>query len=172
MPVPPAWLSTLLLAAGAAALVAFVVRELVAFARGEPVEPLGVALVVSTNLVWSGLLLWLSHPALPLYAIALGHYVQQLAFVWRVPATHEQLARLRPGRRLTALWWVLGLTVVAGAVVAALTLVTVGARGLALALTLRAPAALVVPPWVAAMVGVNLSHYWLEHRIWRRPAPA
>ena len=27
--------------------------------------------------------------------------------------------------------------------------------------------ALDIAPWAAAMIGVNLEHYWLDHRIWR-----
>src|SRR5262249_18361427 len=32
-----------------------------------------------------------------------------------------------------------------------------------------APSHDVIPPWMAAMIGVNFAHYWLDSRIWRRP---
>src|SRR5690606_28956181 len=56
---PPAWLAPALAVPGALALVLSVGRELRALARGEPVDPLGVALVVVTNLLWSGLLVFI-----------------------------------------------------------------------------------------------------------------
>ena len=33
----------------------------------------------------------------------------------------------------------------------------------------RPETALDLAPWAAAMLGVNLEHYWLDHRIWRSP---
>ncbi|MFT3714009.1 MAG: hypothetical protein QM817_40630 [Archangium sp.] len=164
MPVPPLWLAALLLAGGTVALLSFIAREVAAARRGEGVEPLGVALVVSTNVVWAGLLLGLSHAALPLYAIASGHYLQQLYFIWRAPGTPSRVANLRGPVRLflaTRIGFVLGLAGAAGVVVFALTAVTVALRSVSASNT-------AIPPWVAAMVGVNFSHYWLEHRIWRR----
>jgi hypothetical protein len=158
-------------AAGAAALLGFLALELRAFVRGEPVAPLGVAIVVITDLLWSALLVGIAHPLLPLYALASGHYVQHLYFVWRfehregalgiVPAgIRERIAPRRPLFYLAALG-ALGAFVVLG-----LTFLTVGARAALGAIGLG-PAGYALPPWTAAMIGVNLSHYWLDHRVWR-----
>jgi len=48
-----------------------------------------------------------------------------------------------------------------------LTFATAGLRALATAMALRPQNALDMPPWAAAMIGVNFEHYWLDHRIWR-----
>jgi hypothetical protein len=60
-----------------------------------------------------------------------------------------------------------------------LTFVTVGLRAAAASMAWRPAGALDLEPWAAAMIGVNLEHYWLDHRIWRgsqqvepRAAPA
>src|SRR5262249_28277518 len=88
---------------------------------------------------------------LPLYALASGHYVQQLYFVYR----HQKRTRPLP--------YLVAMTLLGGAVALVLTAGTVGVR--ALAGSERA-----IPPWVAAMIGINLWHYWIESRIWRRPS--
>ena len=41
-------------------------------------------LLFGTNLTWSALLVFIPHPAIPLFALASGHYIQYLYFVWRV----------------------------------------------------------------------------------------
>lgn len=173
LPVPPAWLATSLIAGGLVALIAFSLRHVWRALRGEPTSWLGVTLVVSTNLLWSGLIVSIEHPALPLYAIASGHYVQQLYFVWRFEARRDGFEALgMPIRRLVAppsrAGYLIGMTLCGGAVVALLTGAAVAVRSLATAAELRPVLPLEIPPWVAAMIGVNLSHYWLEHRIWRR----
>jgi hypothetical protein len=48
-----------------------------------------------------------------------------------------------------------------------LTFVSTGLRAAATWMTLRPENALDIPPWAAAMIGVNFEHYWLDHRIWR-----
>lgn len=172
LPVPPSWLVTLLVSAGVVALGAYLLRELAAARRGEAVDPLGVVLVVTTNALWSGLIIGLSHPALPLYAIASGHYIQQLYFVWRFESRRGGFEALPARARAlfappARLGYLVGATATGGLVVLLLTLAAVAARAAAGAAGLRGAAVLDVPPWVAAMIGVNLSHYWLEHRIWR-----
>jgi hypothetical protein len=129
-----------------------------------------VAMVVATNVLWSLLLVGLPHPMLPLYAIASGHYVQQLYFVWRFESRRAGFASLPERVRAwvappSRFGYLAGLTAAGGAVLFALTLVTVAVR--AATAGVRPADALVVPPWLAAMTGINLSHYWLEHRIWR-----
>jgi hypothetical protein len=54
-----------------------------------------------------------------------------------------------------------------GAVTVLLTLVSAGFRAAAVGMQLRPESALDLAPWAAAMIGVNLEHYWLDHRIWR-----
>ena len=172
---PPAWLAAALATAGALALVAFVARELRARLCGEAVDPLGVALVVSTNLVWSALLVAIDHPLLPLYAIASGHYAQQIYFVWRFCASPDALARVPSALRAAVAppsrtGFVLALAVLGGGVLVVLTGLTVAAQAAFGAAGLREAGALAIPPWLSAMIGINLSHYWLESRVWRAPA--
>jgi hypothetical protein len=172
LPAPPAALEVVLLGAGVVALAAFVAREATAAARGEPVDPLGVALVLSTSLLWPALLMGLRHPALPLYAIASGHYIQQIFFVWRRPATRAWFGAR--WSRWTApparLGYLAGLAAVGAAVVLLLTSATAVARALADAAGVRPAAPTAAPTWLAAMIGVNLWHYWIEGRIWRGPS--
>ena len=54
----------------------------------------------------------------------------------------------------------------------ALTFASAGLRTLATSMQLRPESALDLAPWAAAMLGINLEHYWLDHRIWRTPRPA
>jgi hypothetical protein len=145
VPAPPAWLAPLLMIAGIVAMADFIRRHR---------DPFALTLVIGTNLLWSGLLLGIAHRALPLYALASGHYVQQLYFVWK---------RRQFAPKISPLGYLAALTFAGGAVVSLLTLATLGARSWAGSST-------AIPPWVAAMIGVNLSHYWLEHRIWRASA--
>lgn len=177
LPPPPRWLAVGALAAGVVALGAFLAREALAARRGEPVESLSIAVVLATNIVWTSLLLGIAHPTLPLYALASSHYVQYLYFVWRYEQAKPVLGALpAPVRERMApphaVGYLLGLTAVGGAVVALLTVASVGLRAVASELALRPAAALAIPPWAAAMIGVNLSHYWLDHRIWRSPRAA
>jgi hypothetical protein len=161
---PPASLAIATMAAGALAVALFLGRELLARARGHRVHAVGIALVIGTTLLWTALILGIAHPALPLYALASGHYVQYLWFVHRVER--------RDARRASG--WLVRLTLAGGLVTLALTFVVVGARLAAGALGVRPGDALAIPPWAAAMIGVNLWHYWLDSRIWRRrpAAPA
>jgi hypothetical protein len=64
------------------------------------------------------------------------------------------------------------LTSFGGAGVVVLTFVALGARTLAETNGMRPTTALPIAPWAAAMIGVNLAHYWLDHRIWRTKTPA
>lgn len=172
----PAWLAPLMAALGAAALVTHVAIELRARSRGEPVALLGVAVVVTTNLLWSWLLVSIHDPVLPLYAIASAHYVQHLHFVWRfehrpgalgaLPAKLRE--RVAPPRRLP---YLAALGALGAVVLVLLTGATLGARWVAEALSLRRGGPSILPPWTAAMIGINFSHYWLDHRIWRLRKP-
>ncbi len=155
MPHPPLWLAAAVIAAGGVALAAFVIRE--ATRRDRSAGLLGPTIVVATALLWSGLIVGLAHPALPLYAIASGHYVQYLYFVARVER--------RPRAETVA--WLARLLVTGGVVVSALTLASLATRAFA-----GTPDDTLLPPWAAAMIGVNLSHYWLDSRIWRRTSSA
>jgi hypothetical protein len=177
---PPEWIAPALGVAGAVALFAFVARETRAHMRGEEVDPMGIALVLSTNALWSGLLLAVEHPLLPLYAIASGHYVQQIYFVWRSSAASGALERVPAFARAfvappARVGFLVGLGALGGVVLLALTGLSAGAQWLAQAVGLRSLAEPPIAPWLAALIGVNLSHYWLESRIWRaptvRPAP-
>jgi hypothetical protein len=157
---PPLWLATAVLVAGAAALLAFVVREAIQRARGQGAPLVGVVFAAVTTLLWSWLILSLSHPALPLYALASGHYVQYLYFV---ACMERRPASAAPG-------WLLRLLVAGGAIVLVITAGAAAARAIASAAGARPPGSLAIPPWAAAMIGVNLAHYWLDSRIWRRRA--
>jgi hypothetical protein len=177
VPPPPQWLVASVMGAGAVALAAFLAREALASRAGEPVDPIGVGMVLSTNVVWTALLVGIDHPAIPLYALASSHYIQYLYFVWRFEQARPGLelvpARLRP---LVAppsrLAYLAGLTALGGGVVVGLTLLSVVIRAALSSFGLRPVDALDIPPWAAAMIGVNLSHYWLDHRIWRSPRVA
>ncbi len=63
--------------------------------------------------------------------------------------------------------YVVLLLAMGGAVTVLLTLVSAGLRSVATWTMLRPETALAIPAWAAAMIGVNLEHYWLDHRIWR-----
>ena len=58
-----------------------------------------------------------------------------------------------------------------GIVTLLLTFLSSGLRAGAVWMQWRPDTALVLAPWVAAMIGVNFEHYWLDHRIWRTPRP-
>jgi hypothetical protein len=161
-------------AAGAVALAAFAWREWRAHRAGAHVDPIGIGMLFGTNLLWSALLVGNPHPAMPLYALASGHYAQYLYFVWHAearepstPAAPTVRARLQIGLRSSWLGYVVLLLAMAGAVTLLLTFATAGLRALATAMALRPQNALDMPPWAAAMIGVNFEHYWLDHRIWR-----
>ncbi|MBK9260926.1 MAG: hypothetical protein IPM54_14045 [Polyangiaceae bacterium] len=174
---PPLWLVLPIAFAGAVALIAHMAREVIAYRRGENVDPLGSAIIVSQALLWSILPLVIDHPAIPLYALASGHYVQYLYFVWK-------FERSRPGLALVPSWlrqriappskfgYLAALTAFGGFGVVILTLISVGVRAMADVNGMRPATALPIPPWAAAMIGVNLAHYWLDHRIWRFRQPA
>jgi hypothetical protein len=179
LPSFPAALIQTMAIAGVAALLAFAWRECRAYRDGERVEPIGVGIVFGTNLLWSALLVAIPHPATPLYALASGHYVQYLYFVWHVQekdpaeAPSAQVgARLRRELRASRLRYLAGLLAMGGAVTLLLTFTASGLRAAADAMMLRPEGALDIAPWAAAMIGVNFEHYWLDHRIWRTPRPA
>lgn len=173
---PPEPLAIALAAAGGAALLGWLAREALAWRAGEPVAPLGVGVVVAHASIWGALIVAVPHPMIPLYALASGHYVQYLTFVWRVEEARPGLSAVpSPLRRLMApparLRWLAAMVAIGGGGVLLLTFLSVGLRALAGAAGLGA-GALDIPPWAAAMLGVNLSHYWLDHRIWRAPRAA
>ncbi|MEI8255940.1 MAG: hypothetical protein WCJ30_09740 [Deltaproteobacteria bacterium] len=171
---PPLWLAVGLAAGGMLALVAWLVREARALRAGEWVDPLSIGLLVVTSGTWIALLLCIRSPALPFYALASGHYVQYLYFVWQYqhrPNSFNALpARLRELVAPPARWsYFASLMAFGGSVTLGLTVVAVGVRALAWSAGLRPPGAFAAPPWVAAMLAINLQHYWLDHRIWRAP---
>jgi len=178
LPAPPLALIETMALAGAAALVAFLGREWRDWRRGERVDPIGIGILCGTNVMWSWVLVAVPHPALPLFAVASGHYVQYLYFVWhaeaREPAESGATVGAWARSELRASRWryLIGLLAMGGAVTLLLTFVAAGVRGAAASLALRPETALAIPPWAAAMIGINLEHYWLDHRIWRAPRPA
>lgn len=173
---PPAALPAAVAAAAVVALVALAVREARAARRGEALDPVGLGLVYGTGLLWSALLLGGSHPALPIYALASGHYVQHLWFVRRAERRSPAPLAALPERwrRLVGPESALGYYAFLGALGAGVTvlvsLAALGLRAWASAAGLRSADALDLPPWGAAMLAINLHHYALEHRLWRTPA--
>jgi threonine/homoserine/homoserine lactone efflux protein len=174
LPTFPTALIHVMAIAGGAALLALAWREWRAHRNGERIDPIGPGIVFGTNLLWSGMLVSLSHPATPLYALASGHYAQYLYFVWHVqerdPAEAPSPgigARLRRELRSSRLRYLVGLLALAGGVTLVLTFVVGGLRAAAGAMMWRPADALDMAPWAAAMLGINLEHYWLDHRIWR-----
>lgn len=172
---PPAGLALALAVAAGVALVALGVREWRAARRGVALDLTGLGLVYGTGLLWSALLVTVRHPALPIYALASGHYVQHLWFVRRAEQGAPGALRALPDawRRHASPDRALGYLALLGAlgagVTVALSLAAVGLRGLASSLGLRAAGGLELPPWGAAMLAINLHHYALEHRLWRAP---
>lgn len=175
LPSVPLPLVAAMAAAGVLALGAFAWREWRSHRRGERVDPIASGLLFGTNLMWSALLVGNPHPAMPLYALASGHYAQYLYFVRHVearePANAEThvTARLQSALRSSRLGYLVVLLAMAGAVALLLTFVSVGMRAAAVSMEWRPAGALDLAPWAAAMIGVNLEHYWLDHRIWRTP---
>jgi len=164
--------------AGGAALLALAWREWRAHRNGERIDPIGPGIIFGPNLLWSAMLVSIPHPATPLYALASAHYAQYLYFVWHVQerdpaeAASPQLgARLRHELRISRLRYLAVLLAMGGVVVLLLTFVVGGLRAAADAMMLRPADALDMAPWAAAMIGVNLEHYWLDHRIWRTARP-
>jgi hypothetical protein len=161
---------------GVLALAAVAGREWRSYRRSEPVEPLTLGILFGTNLMWSAVLIGSPHPAIPIYAYASGHYAQYLFFVWQVERRDAPLTAEMPVRRrvLTQLRssrpsYLLMLLLLGGSVALLLTFASVGARAAAEWLSIRPDDALAIPPWAAAIIGVNLEHYWLDSRIWRSP---
>jgi hypothetical protein len=164
---------------GGLALLAFGWREWRSHRSGERVDPIGVGVFFGTNLLWSALLVANPDPVIPLYALASGHYVQYLYFVWHVEARETPAVSGLPLRdgiqsavRSSRLRYLVVLLAMGGAVTLLLTFVSAGLRGAAMSMHLRPDTALDLAPWAAAMIGINLEHYWLDHRIWRTPRPA
>jgi hypothetical protein len=67
------------------------------------VDPIGVGILFGTNLLWSALLVANPHPAMPLYALASGHYAQYLYFVRGVEVRQPVEARTHLAARLQSL---------------------------------------------------------------------
>lgn len=178
LPSGPSLVIQTMAVAGVLALVAVAWREWRSYRRGERVDPIGIGLLFGTNLLWSALLVGDPHPAMPLYALASGHYVQYLYFVWqreaREPAAGGPVAvQLQSTLRASRLRYLVVLLVLAGTVTVLLTGVASGLRAAAIWMQWRPEGALDMPPWAAAMIGINLEHYWLDRRIWRvRSRPA
>ena len=174
VPAFPMVLVHIMAIAGVAALLGFAWREWQAYRNGERVDPIGTGIVFGPNLVWSAMLVCIPHPAAPLYAIASAHYVQYLYFVWHVQRNDPMErpspqigSRVRVAMRTSRLGYLVGLLAIAGSVTLLLTFAATGLRTAASAMMLRPDGALDIAPWAAAMIGVNLEHYWLDHRIWR-----
>jgi hypothetical protein len=164
---------------GALALAAFGWREWRSHRRGEKVDPIGLGVFFGTNLLWSVLLVAYEHPAIPLYALASGHYVQYLYFVWQVEAREGSAVSGQPLRdgihsllRSSRFRYLMVMLAMGGIVTLLLTFASGGLRAAAVSMQLRPDTALDLAPWAAAMIGINLEHYWLDHRIWRAPRPA
>jgi hypothetical protein len=164
---------------GGLALLAFGWREWCCHRGGGQVDPIGIGIFFGTNLLWSALLVANPHPAIPLYAFASGHYVQYLYFVWHVEARETPVESGQPLRdglqsslRSSRLRYLVVLLAMGGAVTLLLTFVSAGLRTAAVSMDLRPDTALDLAPWAAAMIGINLEHYWLDHRIWRTRRPA
>lgn len=179
LPAAPLVLVQAMAAAGACALIAFACREWLAWRAGQDVDPIGLGLVFGTNLMWAGMLIGNTDPAMPLYALASGHYAQYLYFVWRAeqrdPLETSDRWVTRPMQmqlRSSRMRYLIVLLAMGGAVTVLLTFASVGLRAGAAWMQWRPEGALDIPPWAAAMIGVSLEHYWLDHRIWRRPRPA
>ena len=161
---------------GGGALLAFAVREWRSYRADQPVDLIGVGIMFGTNLLWSALLVADPHPAMPLYALASGHYAQYLYFVWRLER-REGVAGDNVGVsslflrqvQTSPLRYLAGLLILAGGVTLFATMASGALRALAVSMELRPQGALAIPPWAAAMIGINLQHYWLDHRIWRAP---
>lgn len=169
---PPLWVIVMVSVLGALALLAHVAREIMAHYRGERIDPLGPAIVVSQVGAWSVLPLVVDHPAIPLYALASGHYVQYLYFIWKTETARPGLTLVPASLRQhiappSKFGYLVALTGLGGMVVVILTLMALSARAIAETHGLRPASALPIAPWAAAMIGVNLAHYWLDHRIWR-----
>lgn len=180
VPSVPAALVTVVALAGVLALGAFVRREWRCHRAGREVDPIGIGILCGTNLLWSALLIADPHPAMPLYALASGHYAQYLYFVWHaerrepiVPAPAVSLRnQAQAFLRSSQVRYLLTLLVLGGGVALLLTFASAGLRAAAIAAGWRMEGALDLAPWAAAMIGINLEHYWLDHRIWRdRPQP-
>ena len=176
--VPPALVEALA-AAGVLALGAFAWREFQCHRSGGRVDPIATGLLFGTNLMWSAILVGNPHPFLPLYALASGHYAQYLYFVWHTetreppPASGTRpVARLQSALRSSQVHYLLIVLALGGAGTLLLTCVSAGLREAATWMLLRPEGALAIPPWAAAMIGVNLEHYWLDRRIWRSPRPS
>jgi hypothetical protein len=173
LPSVPLPLVAAMAATGVVALAAFAWREWRSHRRGEHVDPIASGLLLGTNLVWSALLVGNPHPAMPLYAFASAHYVQYLYFVRHVEAREPAnaatpvTARLQVMLRSSRLGYLMVLLGMAGTVALLLTFISVGLRAAAVSMQWRPEGALDLAPWAAAMIGVNLEHYWLDRRIWR-----
>lgn len=176
LPAAPIELVQVMAAAGVVALGAFAWREWQSYRAGEHVDPIGIGLLCGTNLVWSGLLVGNPDPAMPLYALASGHYAQYLYFVWRAEKRDPAVAsgtwvgpRLQSELRSSRLRYLIVLLAMGGVVTVLLTFASTGLRATAVSMHWRPEGALDIAPWAAAMIGVSLEHYWLDHRIWRAP---
>jgi hypothetical protein len=170
---PPAVVNGMAIA-GALALAAFIHREWRSHREGERVDPIGLGMFCGTNLIWSAMLVTNPDPALPLYALASGHYAQYLHFVWHVERRDAPAGGGAPWRvrllaeaRRSPSRYLLVLLGIAGTATLLLTIVSSGLRAAAATAGLRPDTALAMPAWAAAMIGVNLEHYWLDRRIWR-----
>jgi hypothetical protein len=179
LPSFPTALTLTMAIAGVAALLVFAWREWRAHRNGERVDPIGPGIVFGPNLLWSAMLVTIPNPATPLYALASAHYVQYLYFVWQVQehdppeAASPQIgSRVRRELRASRLRYLAGLLLMGGGVTLLLTFAASGLRAVAGAMMVRPEGALDIAPWAAAMIGVNLEHYWLDRRIWRTRSAA
>jgi len=174
---PPSWFIAAVGAAGAVALVAYAARETAAWARGEHVDPVGPAMVIGINVLWTGLLLTIPHPLYASYAIASAHYVQYLYCVWKYESRHPGLSlvpdRLRVRIAPPARVGYLASQIATGLViVGVVTLATMAIRQATVATAASQTDAFPLPAWSTAIIAVNFAHYWLDSRIWRSASAA
>ncbi len=179
LPSVPMPLVQAMAAAGVVALAAFARREWQSYRSGERVDPIAAGLLFGTNLMWSIMLVGNPHPAMPLYALASGHYAQYLYFVRRVEARDPADRSREPGSSPPVGASLDARALSGGAVGSGWGRDVSPHRSCprvcgpaAASMALRPAAALDLPPWAAAMIGVNSRHYWLDHRIWRSPRRA
>jgi len=174
---PPTWFIAAVGTAGAAALVAYAARETAAWVKSERVDPVGPAMVVGINVLWTALLLTIPHPLYAMYAIASAHYVQYLYFVWKYESRRPAWSLVPTPLRVriappAKAGYVVSQIAVGVAIIGSVTLATMVTRHATVAMARGEVSAFPLPAWSTAIIAVNLAHYWLDSRIWRSAGAA